>query len=153
MTWYCYIIKSKDPHHPNKSYNGSTNNIIKRLRQHNGEITGGAFRTKIGRPWEYFAVLKGLSDHINALSCEWRIRYPDNKRKKEKKYKGIKGRIVGLNEILQLEKWTNPCTILNKDMNLELWITKDFEDLLNIDDLPPNIHVNVVDKIDSYSIS
>lgn len=143
MTWCCYIIKSRDS---NNSYNGSTNDPVRRLRQHNGEISGGAFRTKQHRPWDYIAILKGLPDHINCLSCEWRIRYPNNKRKKEQKYRGVMGRIVGLNEILKLEKWTNQCKILNKDINLELFISKEYASLIN--NLPNNIELNVVDYID-----
>ena len=143
MSWYCYIIKSTVS---NLSYNGSTNNPIRRLRQHNGEIMGGAYRTKNGQPWIYIAVLKGLPNHINALSCEWRIRYPSNKRKKELKYNGINGRIIGLNEVLKLTQWTKQCTILNKDINLELFILKDYVNLIN--NLPNNITLTVVDYID-----
>jgi predicted GIY-YIG superfamily endonuclease len=142
-TWYCYIIKSFDEKY---SYNGSTNNPVRRLRQHNGEICGGAYRTKKARPWHYYAILKGLPNHINALSAEWRIRYPSNKRQKEAKYKGINGRIVGLNEVLKLDQWTNQCKIKNKDMNLELFILKDYVHL--IDDLPNYIKINIVDHID-----
>ncbi len=143
--WYCYIIKSIDPNYPNHSYNGSTNNIVRRLRQHNGEIKGGAIRTQIARPWKFYAILKGLPDHINALSCEWRVRYPDNRRKKEKKYKGVNGRIVGLNEVLKLDEWTKQCTIPNNAMDLELYILKDYAHL--IDNLPDNIQLHVVDFI------
>ena len=35
--WKCYIIYNK-----NKSYVGITNNLNKRIRQHNGMIKGGA---------------------------------------------------------------------------------------------------------------
>lgn len=150
MSWYCYLIKSTDSQHQNKSYNGSTNNPIRRLRQHNGEIVGGAYRTKTGRPWKYYAILKGMPNHVNALSCEWRIRYPNNKRKKPAKYLGVKGRIIGLNEVLKLDQWTQRCTIANKDMNLELWILKDYEYL--IDNLPNNITLHIVDDIDPLKL-
>lgn len=150
-TWYCYLIKSTIK--PNLSYNGSTNDPIRRLRQHNGEITGGAFRTKIGQPWEYYAILKGLPNHNNALSCEWRIRYPDNKRKKDKKYLGVKGRIVGLNEILKLEYWTKQCKDKNSNMNLELYILPEYAKLLDenlIDNsFRNNLQVIIVDNIQS----
>ena len=35
-------------------YTGITSNIIRRLRQHNGEIVGGAKATRVGRPWILF---------------------------------------------------------------------------------------------------
>ncbi len=146
-SWYCYIIKSTDPNHPNISYNGSTNNIIRRLRQHNGELMGGAIRTRKGRPWEIYAIIKGLPNHINSLQLEWKIAHPSNKRKKESKYKGVNGRIVGLNEIMKLDQWTNQSVIPNNAMDLELWIQKDYISLLDIN-LPSYIQLHVVDKID-----
>ena len=39
--YYCYIIRSTNPAFSNSTYNGSTNNLVRRLRQHNGEIVGG----------------------------------------------------------------------------------------------------------------
>lgn len=44
---YCtYILQCSD----GTLYTGITNNIKKRLRQHNGEIVGGAFYTRNKRP-------------------------------------------------------------------------------------------------------
>ena len=152
VSWYCYIIKSSDINHKNLSYNGSTNNIVRRIRQHNGEIKGGAVRTQNGRKWIFYAVLKGLPNHKNALSCEWRIRYPDNKRNKENRYKGVNGRIVGLNEVLQLEKWTNPCVNMNRDMKLELYIVREYVKFIEIDKTPKNIKIIIVDFINEKDL-
>lgn len=44
--YFVYIVKCKD----NSFYTGITNDLTKRLRQHNGEIAGGAFYTKNKRP-------------------------------------------------------------------------------------------------------
>jgi predicted GIY-YIG superfamily endonuclease len=142
QTWYCYILKSSVS---NRTYNGSTNNPIRRLRQHNGEITGGARRTKIDRPWFYCAIVKGMPDHINALQLEWCICHPDNKRKRASRYNGIKGRIMGLNEVLKRDKWTNQSIVNNREVELEVWILKEYEDILI--DLPENIKVVVKDDI------
>ncbi|RZD39298.1 MAG: hypothetical protein CXT73_07760 [Methanobacteriota archaeon] len=72
--WYCYILRNKLLQYQNNTYNGSTNNPIRRLRQHNEEIKGGARATHgKGGQWEYCAMLSGFPDHINALSCEWSI--------------------------------------------------------------------------------
>lgn len=38
--YFCYILKSTNPNYPNITYNGSTNNLKRRLRQHNGKIVG-----------------------------------------------------------------------------------------------------------------
>jgi len=144
----CYFIKSLT--NPNLSYNGSTNNLCRRLRQHNGEIKGGAFRTTYYRPWEYYAIVSNIPDRISALQMEWRLRYPSNKKKKEKRFKGIEGRIVGLNEVIKLEHCTSNAKISIKDMTLHLYILKEYEHLLT--DIPEYITVHIVEKIDIKNI-
>lgn len=144
--WYCYILKSSNS---NNTYNGSTNDIVRRLRQHNGELTGGALRTKLHRPWEYIAILRGFPNHKNALSCEWKIRHPVGSAKKRKsaKFSGAKGRILSLNEIFRLDKWTNKCEEWNKDIpKLDLWILREYSEHLD-KNLPDNVIVHEVDKI------
>lgn len=105
--YYCYIIRSINPSYPNSTYNGSTNNLVRRLRQHNGEITGGARATRGKGPWVYLAVWEGFESKIEALSCEWRIKHPTNSRVRPSKYNGVKGRIKSLNLLIGLDSWTN----------------------------------------------
>ena len=44
--YFVYIVRCKDK----SLYTGITNDLEKRLRQHNGEIVGGAFYTQNKRP-------------------------------------------------------------------------------------------------------
>ena len=44
--WYCYILRNSSEKYGKLTYNGSTNNPYRRLRQHNQEIVGGARYTK-----------------------------------------------------------------------------------------------------------
>ena len=134
--WYCYILKTDYLPHKNRTYNGFTNNPKRRIRQHNGEIKGGAkYTERFGNSeWKIYALLTGFPNKINALQCEWRIKHPDNKRKRGNKYNSPEGRIKGLCEVLRLDKWTNNSDISNGD--LELWICKEYGDLL--EDLPEN---------------
>ena len=44
--WHVYLLRCAD----NSLYCGITNDIAKRLRQHNGEIKGGARYTQTRRP-------------------------------------------------------------------------------------------------------
>lgn len=147
--WYCYILRNKLEQFKNNTYNGSTNNPVRRLRQHNEEIKGGAKATHgKGGAWEICAMLSGFPDHINALSCEWRMKCPSGKPgKREKKYQGVKGRISSLNEILPLERWTGKCIVDNKDFKLKLHIVSNVVEYIDRENIPENIEVEIVDEI------
>lgn len=68
--WSCYLVRSKVS--PNRTYAGVTNDIKHRLRQHNGEISGGARATKIYRPWVLAAIVVGFKDDKrSAMRFEW----------------------------------------------------------------------------------
>lgn len=145
---YCYILRNSNHNDENRTYNGYTVNPKHRIRQHNQELVGGAQYTKKwgSKSWEIYVLIKGFPDHHNALQCEWKIKHPARKRKRPQRYMGPTGRVIGLNEILKLQKWTSKSTYEIKDLQLELWILKDYETLLT--DIPDNIKINVVDKID-----
>lgn len=152
MNWYCYILRNKDVTYKNLTYNGSTNDPYRRLRQHNGEISGGAKATHGKGEWEIYVLLTGFKTHVNALSCEWKIKHPTNKKIRPKKYSGIEGRVKALNVILNLDKWTNQCIDINKDCNYRLYITKDVSHLIIKENVPGNIEIIEVDCIDKNLI-
>ena len=145
---FCYILRNRFEPHINRTYNGYTVDLKKRLRQHNQEIKGGAKYTKSfgNKTWEYIAYIEGIPNYKNALQCEWRIKHPDNKRRRSKKYCSPEGRIKGLNLVLKTNKWTNNSVIENKDMQLTVNILKEYVHLL--DNIPDNIKVNSVEKIE-----
>lgn len=139
--WYCYILKNDTNF---KTYNGSTNDMKRRLRQHNGELTGGAeFTKKYGSNWQIYFLMSGFPDHINCLQAEWKIRYPTGKKPRPNKYNSIEGRIKGINDILNLSKWTSNSTVINSTVNYRIWIVKEYAHLLN--NYPSNITVNILD--------
>lgn len=70
----CYLLRSLSS--PNRSYVGSTNNPRRRIRQHNGEIPQGAFRTRLSRPWVMDAFVFGFPSRIAALQFEWSWQNP-----------------------------------------------------------------------------
>jgi structure-specific endonuclease subunit SLX1 len=57
-----------------KTYVGATINPDRRLRQHNGEISGGA-RATHGRKWKRVFLVSGFADERAALRFEWRWKY------------------------------------------------------------------------------
>lgn len=75
----CYILKSVTR---NKVYIGYTVNFERRLRQHNGEIKGGAKKTKIGRPWKPICVINGFEDESRAMRFEFRLQHKHRRRRK-----------------------------------------------------------------------
>lgn len=83
------------------TYNGYTVNLKRRLRQHNGEIKGGAFATKSKRPLEFISVMTcDTWTNVRAMQVEWLSRYPTRKKPRPKQYGSPKGRLASLKEII-----------------------------------------------------
>jgi len=143
--WVCYLLRLKQVDGVRRSqmtYNGSTNDLFRRLRQHNGEITGGAKATsRYHGQWEVYCFMTGFCDHVNALQAEWRWKHPSNSRQRPACYMGVKGRIKGLNCVLGLNQWTMNSTIQNDTCQYELYVLEDVYDCLEIDKIPENIKV------------
>lgn len=57
-----------------RTYVGATVNPARRLRQHNGELVGGARATK-GRQWTRRFLVGGFQDERTALQFEWRWKW------------------------------------------------------------------------------
>ncbi|CAL0332629.1 unnamed protein product [Lupinus luteus] len=72
----CYLLTSLNPHHKRSTYIGFTVNPQRRIRQHNGEIGAGAFRTKKKKPWEMVVCIYGFPTNVFALQFEWAWQHP-----------------------------------------------------------------------------
>ncbi|XP_020214910.1 structure-specific endonuclease subunit slx1 [Cajanus cajan] len=66
--WCVYLILSTN--HPIKTYVGVTNNFPRRLKQHNGELKGGAKASRAGRPWICACIVCGFTDRSDACVFE-----------------------------------------------------------------------------------
>lgn len=135
MTHFCYILYNDTN---NATYNGYTNNFERRIRQHNGVIKGGAKATtsqvkKNNVEWKPLVIVEcvGLEDKRRALSLEWSIKYPDNKRPRSKCYTGPIGRVHGLVDALRNPKFEDMKFVINVFMQEALPI---LETSLNNDD-------------------
>ncbi|GAA5950664.1 hypothetical protein JCM3765_000571 [Sporobolomyces pararoseus] len=71
----CYLLRSFNPKRGG-TYIGSTPDPPRRYKQHSGEIKGGAFKTKLGRPWEMELIVHGFPTKLQALQFEWAWQNP-----------------------------------------------------------------------------
>ena len=70
--YVCYVLVSSGNR---KTYAGSTNNLVRRLRQHRGQIRGGARATSsFGTSAKYLFVVSGFDGKRSALRFEWRLK-------------------------------------------------------------------------------
>lgn len=71
----CYLIYSarRRSLHEKDFYWGSTNNMMRRLRRHNGLLAGGAQLTLTGRPWKLFAWIEGFQHYNDSLRFELNV--------------------------------------------------------------------------------
>ncbi|KAJ6497838.1 hypothetical protein C8R45DRAFT_984418 [Mycena sanguinolenta] len=67
----CYLLKSIQLPTSTATYIGSTPNPPKRIRQHNGELTQGARKTRLRRPWVMQMIVYGFPSKLAALQFEW----------------------------------------------------------------------------------
>lgn len=70
-SWYVYVIRSL---RTGRTYVGATVDEKRRLRQHNGEIKGGAKSTRGFRPWEVIRVIGPIPTQREALKEERRVK-------------------------------------------------------------------------------
>jgi predicted GIY-YIG superfamily endonuclease len=69
--WVCYIIENEK-----YTYVGVSNNAIKRLRAHNGEIKGGAkYTTSKGSGWKHVCIITGFPTKIESMQFEWALKH------------------------------------------------------------------------------
>jgi structure-specific endonuclease subunit SLX1 len=89
--WYCYLLASDG-----RTYVGATIDPDRRLRQHNGELSGGAKATR-GRVWERKCLVGIFDNEHDALSFEWHWK------RNSKKFKGsaLERRIRALESMMK----------------------------------------------------
>jgi predicted GIY-YIG superfamily endonuclease len=143
----CYVLHNATN---NATYNGYTVDFAKRLRQHNCDIQGGARYTsrmvnRKGVKWLPLAIVRfpdGTVDHRRALSCEWSLRYPDNRRPRPAKYNGARGRIAGLADVVANPKFA--------DLSMSVQVFSRWAlDLLNVLTQPQHAHRVTVELVTS----
>ncbi|KAI3681209.1 hypothetical protein L6452_35994 [Arctium lappa] len=119
--WSVYLILSTNP--PFKTYVGVTTNFSRRLRQHNGELKGGAKASQAGRPWICACIIRGFTSKSEA--CKFEFRWKSVSRKMPRKRKTKEEEEGGLhllqhrNAALNKVKDSSDCSHLEFDWKLE----------------------------------
>lgn len=84
MNWCVYLITNGS-----RTYIGSTTDVVRRLRQHNGELKGGARSTR-GHRWEMICYLAGFENR--SVACRW-------EKIIKSRGKGLTSRIYMMNQV------------------------------------------------------
>lgn len=79
--------------------------VQRRLRQHNGILSGGARQTARGRPWELYCTIRGFRNRREALQFEYAWRRVQRHQRPRPPY-NIKGRLQALVSLLRRERWS-----------------------------------------------
>lgn len=78
---YCLCGKKNAKTKRGCTYVGITNNFKRRLRQHNGELKGGARYTHAHRPWNPIFHVYGFRTKNEVLRFEWAMKHRRRTRK------------------------------------------------------------------------
>lgn len=148
-THHCYIVYDDF----NSTYNGYTCNLKRRIRQHNAEIKGGArfttrkqSKTNDPHHWKYMLSITSndlIFDYKKALSLEWSVKNPTNKRTRPKRTP--LGRIESLPLVFSNPKF--------KDLSYIISVYQEsfLEKIVKVLENYTNIQVVLIDNIDNTS--
>ena len=95
---------------------GYTNNFVRRIRQHNRELSNGAKYTSSGGPWILGMLISGFQTKIEALQFEWAIKHI------RRRCGGKKLRTQNVFIVCRKERWTKKSpTFSERDIQLHLF--------------------------------
>ena len=133
---FVYLLVSSD----DATYVGATVDLDRRLRQHNKEISGGAYATSAkvakGEVWIRACHVAGFPDWPAALQFEWR--WKQLSRKLPKKMFPLERRMTALKQLLELERPTTKAVAYSEWLSppqviIECEHTQKIYDIINLD--------------------
>lgn len=151
--WLCYILKSTHSKHKRTTYNGATVDFSRRLRQHNGEIVGGAKFTRGKGPWEPLCLITGFIDKKEALQAEWRIKKVLNGKRRPAQFCSPLGRLRSLPLIFSQKQFTSNSQRTIDEGSFRLFIHDDFYDAFCEEySFPKNVRISPLSShVDSHT--
>jgi len=98
LPWSFYIIQNKG-----YTYAGVSPDVVKRLRKHNGELSGGAKYTHSKGPgWTHVCLVHGFQTKIQALQFEWASKHVP-----PRDAGGVINRLKKLFVLFNKDRWTS----------------------------------------------
>lgn len=120
-SWVCYCLAREDS---GATYIGATINMPHRIRQHNGEIKGGAHYTTSalakGHTWNIVCTVGPFPTSTAALQFEWRWKHISRKIDNTP----IMRRIVAVVRLLNMDKPTSKAELYSSYPRLNINIYK-----------------------------
>lgn len=108
--WVFYLIENKGC-----TYAGVSPDPVRRLRQHNGEIKGGAkYTTSKGPGWSHICLVHGFQNKIQAMQFEWAVKHEP-----PRNLGGPVARLEKMKKVIEKERWTSKSP-LSSDVPLEV---------------------------------
>ena len=127
--WKAYLICNDGA-----TYVGVSPDPVRRLRQHNGEICGGAkYTTGRGPGWKHACIVSGFRAGREAMQFEWAWKHVP-----PRGAGGLRNRLSKLGALLEKERWTS-----NAPMASEVPLTISLADEAWPVDWDPPPHVRV----------
>ena len=98
------------------SYIGMTNDFLRRWKQHNKMLKGGARYTSKREDWTPICIIDGFKSKVEAMQCEWKL----------KRVKGYLKRVKNVHtHFTEKIKWTSKSPVI-KTQGLKVYIVKEF---------------------------
>ncbi len=94
MSWIIYLLVSRSIDFYNHSYVGITTNLDRRIKQHNGLLSGGAKYTSSRRPFEVAYFIDNIENRSIASKIEYDI----------KKLSGLNNRLNYMKSLTPIKK-------------------------------------------------
>lgn len=136
----CYLLTSLNPRYKGCHYIGFTVNPRRRIRQHNGELTSGAWRTHRKRPWDMVLCVYGFASQVEALQFEWAWQHPfkslavkEAAARIPSSVRGLKKQFYLLFTMLNCDKWSI------MDLNVQFLSSKYIDYRKGCPVLPPHM--------------
>ena len=148
----CYLLRSLNPSFKESCYVGFTVDPGHRLKQHNGEIVGGAFKTHNKRPWQMAIVVYGFPTRKHALRFEWSWQHPtEAKRLKEIQWSSIFAKTGGSTKFRSHVRIFKEMMAMNPWNRLDLRICVTSKDVLEMLYEEPRINSHHAIKLGSIA--